>query len=397
MKKSFLLFLAVCFSSILAAQQKETDTQVYHFETITEVPHTIVKNQSRSGTCWSYAGIGLLEAELLRMTGKTYDLSEMFIVRHAYAAKSQKYVRLHGKLNFGPGGGFTELFYVADNFGLVPESAYDGLVIGEENHMHGEMDAVLQAYADAITKNKNGKLTPVWRQGLDRVLDTYLGEVPEKFELNDLTMTPLEFMKQTNLKSSNYIQLGSYTHVPYYKPFILQIPDNWMWGESYNLPLDEMMATIDNALEAGYTVGWDADVSDKGFSWKNGVAIIPEQDLSKLPKKLSDSLKALSNTDRKKQFYSFETIVQEQKITSEIRQLAYDNYETTDDHLMLIVGSAKDQLGNKYYKVKNSWAPDDHIYDGYIYASEAYVAYKTLGILINKEGLPKKTQDKLKL
>lgn len=395
MKNTLLLFLAVSFSSVLIAQEKETETEAYQFETLTDVPHTAVKSQYKSGTCWSFADVGFLEAELLRMTGETYDLSEMFLVKHVYAAKTQKYVRLRGNLNYGPGGGFSDLFYVTDNFGIVPESAYDGLVIGEENHVHGEMDAVLQAYADAVIKNKNGKLTPVWQQGLNGILDAYLGEAPQQFELNGKTMTPNEFLEQTNFKSSDYIELSSFTHVPYYKPFVMQIPDNWMWSESYNLPLDEMMATIDNALEKGFTVGWDADVSDKGFGWKKGVAIVPEQDLAKLPKKLSDSLQAMTKVDRTKQFYNFEAVIQEQKITPEIRQMAYDNYETTDDHLMLIVGSAKDQLGNKYYKVKNSWGHEDHIYDGYFYASEAFVTYKTLSILIHKEGLLNKTRTKL--
>jgi len=397
MKNSFLLFLALGFSAVLFAQEIEAETEVYQFETLTDVPHTAVKSQYKSGTCWSFANLGFLEAELLRTTGATYDLSEMFMVKHVYAAKTKKYVRLHGKLNYGPGGGFSDMFYVVDNFGIVPESAYSGLVIGEENHVHGEMDAVLQAYADAVIKNKNGKLTPVWQKGLNGILDAYLGEVPENFEINGQTITPKEFLNQTNFKSSDYVELSSFTHVPYYKPFVMQIPDNWMWSESYNLPLNEMMATIDNALENGYTVGWDADVSDKGFGWKKGVAIVPEQDLSKLPEKLSDSLKAMTKADRTKQFYSFEAVIQEQEITPEIRQKAYDNYETTDDHLMLIVGSAKDQLGNKYYKVKNSWGHEDHIYDGYFYASEAFVAYKTLSILIHKDGLPKKTRGKLEL
>ncbi len=397
MKNSFLLFLALGFSAVLFAQEIEAETEVYQFETLTDVPHTAVKSQYKSGTCWSFANLGFLEAELLRTTGATYDLSEMFMVKHVYAAKTKKYVRLHGKLNYGPGGGFSDMFYVVDNFGIVPESAYSGLVIGEENHVHGEMDAVLQAYADAVIKNKNGKLTPVWQKGLNGILDAYLGEVPENFEINGQTITPKEFLNQTNFKSSDYVELSSFTHVPYYKPFVMQIPDNWMWSESYNLPLNEMMATIDNALENGYTVGWDADVSDKGFGWKKGVAIVPEQDLSKLPEKLSDSLKAMTKADRTKQFYSFEAVIQEQEITPEIRQKAYDNYETTDDHLMLIVGSAKDQQGNKYYKVKNSWGHEDHIYDGYFYASEAFVAYKTLSILIHKDGLPKKTRGKLEL
>ncbi|MDY0077556.1 MAG: C1 family peptidase [Bacteroidales bacterium] len=397
MKNTLLLSLALSLSSLIVAQEKEAEKSAYQFETSTDVPHTAVKSQYRSGTCWSFAGLGFLEAELLRMTGKTYDLSEMFLVKYVYAAKTKKYVRLHGKLNYGPGGGFSDMFYVVDNFGIVPESVYDGLVIGEENHVHGEMDAVLQAYADAVIKNKNGKLTPVWQQGMNGILDAYLGEVPDQFEFNGQTMTPIDFMKQTNFQSSDYIELASFTHVPYYKPFVMLIPDNWMWSESYNLPLNEMMETIDNALEKGYTVGWDADVSDKGFGWKKGVAIVPEQDLSKLPEQLSDSLKAMTKAERTKYFYSFETIVQEQEITPEIRQMAYENYETTDDHLMMIVGSANDQLGNKYYRVKNSWGHEDHIYGGYCYASEAFVAYKTLSILINKEGLPKKTQDKLKL
>lgn len=397
MKNLFLLVLLLGFSAVILGQEKEEEKAVYQFETITDVPHTAVKSQYRSGTCWSFANLGFLESELLRTTGKTYDLSEMFMVRHVYVAKTIKYVRLHGNLNFGPGGGFSDMFYVVDNFGIMPESAYDGLVIGEENHVHGEMDAVLQAYADAVIKKKNGKLTPVWQKGLNGILDAYLGEVPETFEIDGMTMTPTEFLKQTNFNSSDYVELSSFTHVPYYKPFVMQIPDNWMWSESYNLPLDEMMKTIDNALENGYTVGWDADVSDKGFGWKKGVAIVPEQDLSKLPEKLSDSLKAMTKADRAKQFYNFESVFQEQEITPEIRQMAYDNYETTDDHLMLIVGSAKDQLGNKYYKVKNSWGHEDHIYDGYFYASEAFVAYKTLSILIHKDGLSKKIKAKLEL
>lgn len=397
MKNLFLLVLLLGFSAVILGQEKEEEKAVYQFETITDVPHTAVKSQYRSGTCWSFANLGFLESELLRTTGKTYDLSEMFMVRHVYVAKTIKYVRLHGNLNFGPGGGFSDMFYVVDNFGIMPESAYDGLVIGEENHVHGEMDAVLRAYADAVIKNKNGKLTPVWQKGLNSILDAYLGEVPKTFEIDGMTMTPTEFLKQTNFKSSDYIEITSFTHVPYYKAFMMQIPDNWMWSESYNLPLDEMMKSIDDALENEYTVGWDADVSDKGFGWKKGVAIVPEQDLSKLPEKLSDSLKAMTKADRGKQFYNFESVFQEQEITPEIRQMAYDNYETTDDHLMLIVGSAKDQLGNKYYKVKNSWGHEDHIYDGYFYASEAFVAYKTLSILIHQEGLSKKIKAKLEL
>ncbi|MBU2557691.1 MAG: aminopeptidase [Bacteroidetes bacterium] len=397
MKHILSLFLAFSFLSLASAQEKEAEEKVYQFEVITEVPHTAITSQFRSGTCWSFAGIAFLEAEILRMTNQSYDLSEMYLVRHVYSAKAKKFVRLQGNLNLGPGGGFSDLFYVTDNFGFVPESAYTGMVIGEENHIHGEMDAVLKAYAEAVIKNKNKKLTPVWHNGFNALLDTYLGETPHQFDLQGETTNPKAFAAKTNFNSENYIELTSFTHKPYYQPFMMEIPDNWMWSETYNLPLDEMMAVIDNALKNGYTVGWDTDVSDKGFNWKKGIAIVPEEKLEKLPEQIRDSLKSMSTSERNKKLYSFEEIVQEQTITPKIRQTAYDNYETTDDHLMLIVGMAKDQLGNKYYKVKNSWGHEDHIYEGYFYASEAFVAYKTINILVHKNALPKETHSNLKL
>jgi len=377
--------------------QEDKNESIYHFTDITVVPHTPVPNQYRSGTCWSFSGAGHVEAELLRITGKSYNLSEMFFVRHVYSDKAKKYIRTHGNLNLASGGGFSDIFYVIKNYGLIPESAYPGLVIGEENHVHGEMDAVLKAYTDAVLKNPNKKLTPVWHKGFDALLDTYLGVVPENFEVDGQTYTPLAFARSTGLNPDDYIELTSFTHREFYKPFIMELPDNWMWSESYNIPLDEMMLAIDNAIESGYTVAWDADVSDKGFNWKKGLAIIPDEH----PEGLSDSLQAnwdkMSKSARQKWLYSFETVVPELKITPEIRQQAYDNYETTDDHNMLIVGIAKDQLGNKFYKIKNSWGTDDHIYDGYFYASESYMADKTLYVTIHRDGIPKNTLGKLGL
>ncbi len=399
-KKNLLWLLIVCFIGISISVNAQDSTSLatksaYQFHVTVEVPHTPVKNQYRSGTCWSFSGIGHVEAEILRIKGKTVDLSEMFMVRHVYADKAKKYIRLHGNLNLASGGGFSDIFYVIKNYGLITEEAYSGLVIGEENHVHGEMDDVLKAYTDAVMKNSNRKLTPVWFEGFEALLDTYLGKVPETFIADGQTYTPLKYASTSGINPDDYIELTSYTHRDYYKPFIMELPDNWIWGESYNLPLDEFLSTIDFALQHGYTVAWDADVSEKGFSWKNGLAIVPEEN----PENMVDSLRVkyakMTKTDRLKALYSFDEIVPEAKITPETRQRTYDDYETTDDHNMLIVGLAYDQLGNKYYKVKNSWGTEGHIYEGYFYASEAYVALKTLYVTLHKDGVPHNTLSKL--
>ncbi len=376
---------------------KEKEKKGYEFTMIKEVAHTPVPNQYRSGTCWSFSGIGLLEAEILRKSGRTVNLSEMFIVRNAYSEQATKYVRLHGSLNFSAGGGFSDVTYVMDKYGLVPESAYAGLVINEENHTHGEMDAVLKAYVDAVIKNSNRKLTPVWHKGFDSLLDAYLGEYPKEFKYEGKTYTPQSFGKEMGLNGSDYIQLTAYTHVPLYQQYIQEIPDNWLWAPTYNVSLEEMMETLDNALNSGYTVDWAADVSERGFSWKNGVAIVPEENVSDLSGTEKERWEALTPAERKKSMFSFEEIVPEKKITIEMRQQAYDNYETTDDHGMLIVGIAKDQNGSKYYKVKNSWGTEDHIYQGYLYASVPFMAYKTMNIALHKDAIPKHIRKKLGL
>ncbi|MDD4373507.1 MAG: C1 family peptidase [Bacteroidales bacterium] len=387
--KKFIMYtlLLMAFSNIQAQDKK--NEKVYQFEILTEVPHTDVRSQDRSGTCWSFAGTAFVEAEILRIKNLKLDLSEMFNVRYAYHNKAEKLVRLHGNLNMGPGGGFSDVLGVIEQFGMIPENDYSGRVIGEENHIHGEMDAVFEAYTSAVMKNKNRKLTPVWLNGFDCLLNTYLGSVPNEFTFDGKSYSPKSFAAFSGFQPADYIELGSYTHHPYHEAFILEIPDNWMWSEITNLKLDEMMATIDHALKKGYVVGWDADVSDKGFSWKNGVAIVPEDEPSKFMGAIMDSLAGLSKKEREKKLFAFEDLVQEKEITAELRQTSFNNYETTDDHLMLIVGIAKDQKGNKYYKVKNSWGTEDHVYEGYFFASEAFVAYKTISILVHKEAVPK--------
>lgn len=394
---SFLIGLMLMPLFMQAQTEATPEKKGYEFTVVKEVPHTPVPNQYRSGTCWSFSGNGLLEAEILRKTGRTVDLSEMFIVRQAYLEKAMKYVRTHGSINFSGGGGGPDVTFVMDNYGLVPEAAYTGLVIGEDKHTHGEMDAVLKAYVDAIIKNPNRKLTPVWKQGFVALLDTYLGDYPAEFNYEGKKYTPQSFSKEMGLKGDDYVQLTAYSHVPLYQPFIQQIPDNWLWAETYNVTLDEMMEVVDYALNEGYCIDWAADVSEKGFSWKNGLAVVPEENISDLSGTEKERWEALTPAERSKAMYSFEKIVPEKKITPEMRQLAYDNYETTDDHGMLIVGIAKDQEGNKFYKVKNSWGTEDHIYNGYLYASVPFVQYKTMNIGINKEAIPKHLRKKLGL
>ena len=404
MKQNFtfsalVALMMMLLPTLLLAQETPVakDKKAYEFTMTKEVTHTPVPNQYRSGTCWSFSGVGLLEAEILRKTGKTIDLSEMFVVRNAYSVKAEKYVRLHGSLNLSAGGGFSDVTMVMDKFGMVPESVYAGLVIGEEKHTHGEMDDVLKAYADGVLKNGNRKLTPVWHKGFDALLDTYLGDYPTEFEYEGKKYTPQSFSQSLGINTSDYVELTSFSHQPLYQPYVQEIPDNWMWSETYNITLDELIETIDAALNNGYAVGWGADVSEKGFSWKNGVAIVPEESVKDLSGTEKERWEALTPAERKKSMFSFEEIVPEKNITDEMRQTAYNNYETTDDHGMLLVGIATDQNGHKYYKVKNSWGTEDHVYAGYLFASVPFVKYKTMNIAVHKDAIPKPIRKKLGL
>lgn len=393
-----LVALLIVLSTNIFAQEEETkeEEKGYVFTEDINVAHTAVRNQYRSGTCWSFSGLSFVEAEVLRETGTGYDFSEMFFVYHTYSDKAEKYVRLAGHLNFGGGAEFTDVFKIIEEYGLVPEEAYAGLEYGEEMHTHGEMDVLLKSYVDAIVKNKNKKLTPVWHDGFDKVLATYLGEVPENFSYEGKNYTPESFRDMTGVNPDNYIEFTSYTHHPFYESFIVAIPDNWLWAPWMNIPMDEMMEVIDYALENGYTIAWGADVSDKGFSWKNGVAVIPDLEKGNLEGTEKEKWEALTEKEKKKAAFSFDGPAKEKTITQEMRQENYDNYMVTDDHGMLIVGTATDQEGNKYYKIKNSWGTDGHIYDGYFYASKAFVELQTIGIAVNKEVVPKNIMKKLK-
>lgn len=393
----FFIALFLNLQVIAQDEDEKEEKKVFEFTDVIDIENTSVKNQYRSGTCWSFSGLAFVEAELLRMTGKDYDLSEMFIVNHTYSDKAEKYVRLNGHLNFGGGAEVTDVFRVIKLYGMVPESSCSGLEYGAPMHTHGELDFLLKSYVDAIIKNKNKKLTTVWHDGFDKVLSTYLGEIPEKFEYDGNEYTPMSFAESTGFNPNDYVEITSYSHRPYYKEFIMEIPDNWLWSTIYNVQLDEMMNTIDYALENGYTIAWGADVSNKGFAWKKGVAIIPVEDKPDLSGTEKEKWEALTKKEKQKSMYAFEGPVEEKDVTPEMRQEHYDNYLVTDDHGMLIVGTAVDQDGNKFYKIKNSWGTDGHIYDGYFYASVAYLKLQTIGIAVHKDAVPKKISKKLGL
>lgn len=392
---AFIIALMMVFPGY--AQEEEEKKHGYEFTDLIRLDNTPVKNQYRSGTCWSYSGLSFLESELLKNGKGAYDLSEAFIIRNTYAGKAYQYVRWHGKVNFAGGGAFHDVTHIIKDYGVVPEEVYSGLVNGEEYFVHGEMDKVFGNYMEGVVENKNRKLTPVWDEGFEGLLDAYLGEYPETFVWEGQEYTPESFAVELGLDMDDYVEIGSYTHHPFYEEFILEVPDNWMMGEIYNVPLDDMMEVVDASLEKGHTVAWGADVSEKGFSWKNGIAVVPDEEKTDLSGTEKEKWEKLTSKEKREMLFSFDEPVNEKEITQELRQKGFDNYTTTDDHGMEIVGTAKDQNGNKYYIVKNSWGTEGHIYDGYFYASEAFVRYKTIDVMVNKNTIPKRISRELGL
>lgn len=385
----------VLFASFSAMYGQEgQEEEGYQFTTVKEVKITPVKNQNRTGTCWSFSGVGLIEAELLRTGKGEYNLSEMFIANHSYKDKADKFVRLHGKLNFAQGGSFADVIYVFKHYGAVPGELYKGLEYGQDNHVHGELAEVATAYVNAVIKNRDRKLSTAWKKGFDGVIDTYLGKLPETFTYQGKQYTPKSFGESLGLNFDDYVSLTSYTHHPFYSQFPLEIEDNWRWAPSYNLPIHELMEVLDHAINNGYTIAWGSDVSEKGFT-RNGIAVAA--DIEALESSGSDQARwvGLSQTERDAEVKKLvEKPCKEIEVTQELRQQAYDNYQTTDDHGMLIYGIAKDQTGKKFYMVKNSWGTESK-YKGHWYASEAYVAYKTMNIVLHKDALPKTIKSKL--
>ena len=380
-----LLLLGSCFAAFSQDKPKEPE---YQFTTVKENPITSIKNQYRSGTCWCYSALSFVESEILRQKGIETDLSEMFVVNRSYFDRGVKYVRLDGKLGFSAGSSFGDVFEVIKTYGIVPQSVYTGMNYGTELPVQAEMDAALEGFIKAIATVPNKKLTTAWKNAYNAILTAYLGELPTSFEADGKTYTPESYRDYLGINTSDYINLTSFTHHPFYEPFIIEVCDNWRWGSAYNLPIDELMEVMYNAIDKGFTLAWGADVSEKGFT-RNGTAVVPDYD--EMPTAGSDQEHWVGKSEEK----TAEPETKAEKvITQEMRQIAFDNKETTDDHGMQIYGLAEDQNGNKFFMVKNSWGEAGK-YKGIWYASDAFVRYKTLNVVVHKDALPKSIKKKL--
>jgi len=395
--RGFITIAILLFFCNMAIQAQEKKDTSYKFTLIKELPHTSVKDQYRTGTCWSFASASFIESELLRMGKPEVDLSEMFLVNHCYRDKADRYVRMQGNTNFGSGGLLHDMLYVMKNYGLVPESSYPGLNYGEKKHVHGEVDNLLKNIVVSVVQNKNHKISPVWSTAFQKSADAYFGEIPEEFKYEKKKYTPLTFVSDFcgGINPDDYVEITSFSHHPFYQQFILEVPDNWLWAKLYNVQLNDLQQIIDNALEKGYTVAWSADVSEKGFlTSQKGVAVVPETSKADMSDAEITKWEKLSDAEKEKELYKLSKPGKEKVITQEIRQAAFDSQETTDDHSMHIIGTAKDQNGTIYYKIKNSWGPYNS-YDGYFYASAPYIQYKTTAIMVHKDAVPQELRKKL--
>ena len=392
--KRLILLAAIVFGVVVsAAAQKGEGYQFTDKKVVKTVPIT---NQYRSGTCWCFSTLSYLEEEIMAVGGEQMTLSQMWVVRHAYFDKAIKYVRLHGNLNFAVGGAAHDVTEMIAKYGIVPREVYTGQNYGTELPEFNEIDDVLKAYVDAIIKNGNGKLTPVWQDGLNAILDTYFGKRPETFTYKGKEYTPKSFAESLPIKMEDYIEISSFTHHPFYSTFILEVPDNWMWHSMYNVPMGEMMQVLDAALAAGRPVAWGTDVSEKGFSRTKAIGVIPEEVEKNSIGSDAERWGKLTDAEKQAMINNLEGPMKEKTITQEMRQEAYDNYLTTDDHGMVIVGTATDQEGNPFYKVQNSWG-ESGPYKGFYYFSRPFVEYKTMDIMVNKNIVPKEILKKLGL
>ena len=380
-----------------AVQDTTKTEEGFVFTTVDSVAITSVKDQHRSGTCWAFSTLGFLESELLRMGKGEYDLSEMFVVSKTMMDRAEYCVRMYGDVKFAGGGSAYDVLYCMQNYGLVPQEAMPGIQYGTTKAdtlpVHGELDAIAGGYVKALTSSHLKRLTPVWKQGLQAVYDTYLGKCPETFTYKGETYSPQSFVESLGLKASDYVSITSYMHHPFYSTFALEVPDNWRMDQMYNVPLSDMMEIIDYAITNGYTLAWGADVSELGFSRK-GIAQVPDveqgADLTG-----SDMAHWLGLSDKEKKDELTKKPLPEMTITQELRQQAFDNWENTDDHGMQIFGIAKDQNGKKYYMVKNSWGAKRSDYKGIWYVTEAFMQYKTNDILVHKNAIPAPIKKKL--
>jgi len=375
MRQNLFTFTFIFIATIFYAQEDTVvkvnipSVQKYEFTTVIDIEASAVKSQGNTGTCWSFSTSSFLESEIFRNSGKMIDISEMYNVRNTYMDKSWNYVMRQGKIQFSEGGLAHDVMNSVHKNGLQPESAYSGLLGNKKKHNHSKIVPDLKEVLDAYIKNDKNSKHSNWKKAVDSILDVHLGTPPEKFNYEGTEYNAMSFLKMTKIKPKNYITLTSFLHQPFNTEFVLNIPDNFSNGIFYNLSLDELVNEVDNALKKGYTLALDCDVSEKTFSSKYGVAIIPAD--------IDDSEKSLTY------------IVNEKGITPEFRQEEFENFNTTDDHLMHIVGLVKDQNGTEYYKVKNSWGGNsDRIgNDGYVYMSKAFFKLKTISVMVHKDAL----------
>lgn len=403
MKKIYLSFLLLGVTAVASAQfgytepVKNAEGSEYQFTKLALLDATPVQEQGHTGTCWSFSALSFFESELIRMGTKNPDLlAEMFVVRKAYESKAEKFIRMDGKINFSEGGAFHDIPYVIRNYGIVPLDVYSGLNYGTTSHDHSELFEVLNGGLQGVlTTTKNGKtLTTSWMAALNGILDAYLGKDIKEFEYKGKKYTPKSYAKAIGLNMDDYVSLTSFTNHGMYEKCSLAIPDNWAWGESYNVGLNDLFDACEYAVKNGYSVAWGADVSEKGFSFRNGLGIVPE-DPSTIEVSGKDN-KNFSNGGADRTSNAFQTPVKELTITPELRQKGYDQKTTTDDHGMHIVGLYKDQKGTRYFLVKNSWGTSNYP-KGFLYVSENYFKYKTINIYLHKEGVMPSLRKKINL
>ncbi len=378
--KWMILFLIVPLFLYAQDKKKKEKKEQYQFTMIYQVKTTPVKNQAKTSTCWSFATTSFIETELIRMGKGEHTLSPMWNVRFAYPEKALNYIRYNGLTNFSPGGQAHDVMNVIRKYGFVPEEIYKGVNINEDEHNHGEMDAVLKSIVDAVVKKKGGKITPLWQKVFESTLNIYLGIPPDEFNYDGKVYSPKSFVDSLGFNPDDYVEITSFTHHPFYTKFDLEIPDNWSKDLYYNVPIDDLIRIMDYALENGFSIAWDGDVSEKFFDKKKCIAIVP-----------ADTVEEIEDNDKSK------SPIKEKFITQEMRQETFDNQTTTDDHLMHIVGLAKNQNGTKYYYTKNSWGTKNKKYNGYWYMSESYARLKVIAIIIHKDAIPKDIKEKLGL
>jgi len=394
MNKNLLLAaVMMLLPGTMVAQEKPAAAKndTVQFTVVKANPITSIKDQNQSGTCWDYSSLGFFEAELLRLGKGTYDLCESFVAYHTYMDRAEKAIRMHGDVSFSQGGSFYDVLYCMRHYGIVPQEAmpFPGSLYGDSLFNFNTLDAQASAYVKSIANSKMKKIPLTWKSTLSNIYANYFGELPKTFTYKGKSYTPESFQKSLGLNLDDYVSLTSFTHHPFYSKFVIEVQDNWRWAESYNLPLDEFMTVMESAVRNGYTFAWGADVSETGFS-RNGIATVPaksyKNDLtgSDAARWMGTNGKQMNEADSK----------DELTITQQLRQTAYDNWETTDDHGMVIYGLAKDPQGKEYFMVKNSWGEYGR-YKGCFYASKPYVAYKTMNILINKNAIPKDIRKKL--